>query len=124
MSNDRNSELNAARNALREIGEFAEQASLTGSPRTGAARLAEHYNALLVRVQELATIPEGLFTAIQASDGDYGQICVDSRMLLAHVSDRDRKNGRNADEFGSIVALAPFVNSEDLGRLIREKMIS
>ena len=47
-----NLEVSQAKRMLREIGQMAEDASLTGSIKTGAARLAEFYNRVLNQLEE------------------------------------------------------------------------
>lgn len=124
-----NLEVSQAKRMLREIGQMAEDASLTGSIKTGAARLAEFYNRVLNQLEEEDAVAPFLFEPIPAESADFGRIAVDAHMLEAalgspqtrrqRAEDHEEGNDFNAE---SLCALAPFLDSQDLGLLVREKM--
>lgn len=121
-----NPEIETLRQLLKELADLAEHSSLTGSLSQGASRAVQRYNAVLDRLVALGAIPEGLFTPLDAST-DYDGLGVEARLLAstlknekgAKFKDKGRREGHEPDA-SVIVRLAPFVDSADLTRLVRE----
>lgn len=114
-----NFSFNSARKLLREIGELSEHASLTRSMQGGAPRVAERYNAVLRFLIREGQVPADLFNELDPMKTNFDELGVEARMLIAFVSE-DKKSKK--EDFGPVVALAPFLNSSDLAQMIREKM--
>ncbi len=121
--NDQTEEIQSCVSLLREISEMCEHASLTGSLGGGAPRTADRYNATLQRLIQLQAVPEGLFQTLPQS-ADYGEIGVEARMLASYATkgkeaEKNHRRGRRG-ESSILMRLAPFVDTKDLGAMIRE----
>lgn len=120
-----NNEIKSVRRMLRELSEIAEHASLTGSLIGGAPQAVSRYNALLARLVELQAVPASVFQPLGSSAG-FGELGVEARLLTAHLSDEEdgdrghRKHGKH--DGGLMMRLAPFLDPEDLGALVREQI--
>lgn len=103
------------RSLLNEIAELCEGASLSGSFEGGASRVAERYNAVLNRLLSIEALPADLFSPLPSTAG-FAEVGVEARMLAGYFrSDERGDRGQSL-----IVRLAPFVDSRDLAKLIRE----
>lgn len=117
--NDRH--LNAVRRVLAEVAQVAEHGSLTGSYRGGARAAAQAYNGALAALSAKGLVPEGMFESLDLDHADFGHIGVQARLLLAVVEEPEEE--APAEEgLGSVIALAPFLNSQDLAQLVRERL--
>jgi hypothetical protein len=125
MNSNENPEIASIRRMLRELSDLAEHASLTGSLGSGVARAVQRYNAMLERLTHLEAVPTGLFTSLDQGAG-YGGLGVECRMLMAHLTptkeDRQESSSVEIGDPSVLVRLAPFVDSEDLGKLVREHL--
>ncbi|HEY0868699.1 MAG TPA: hypothetical protein VGE01_15040 [Fimbriimonas sp.] len=116
---------NAARRMLRELSEMAEHASLTGSMHGGEERAAARYNAVLRDLVANGAVSEGMFQPFNERDVSFAQLAVDSRLLLSSLEEDEDDEGEERAEkkgFGTLIALAPFLNSGDLGNLVKERL--
>ena len=126
---DRSEEkIDNARHMLSEIGRMAEEASLTGGLNGGASRLAEFYNQVLAQVQEEGRVNSPIFQPVDPATAEYARLAVDAHMLSAGLGGgpRERRSGRDDAEGDDNIlpALAPFIGSEELGLLVKEKLRS
>jgi hypothetical protein len=105
---------------LREIGELAEHASLTGGMASGAPRAIQRYNAILRQLVEQGAIGRGIFEELNPETTDFGQLAVDARLLASYLNGK----AKSADSGDSsvLVRLAPFVRGEDLALLVKEHL--
>lgn len=105
---------------LKEIGEMAEECSLTGALAGGASQAVTRYNAILGHLVANEKLPDGLFRPLP-DDAAWAQLGVESRMLAAYLAD---DKGKSASRLGTdasvLVRLAPFVDSKDLAELVHE----
>lgn len=112
---------------LRQLAETAEHASLTGALQDGESAAAQRYNATLRHLAQQSAVPEGLFTPLDSGAG-FGQIGVEARMLLGFLEgETAAKPGPGLPPIGTadmglLVRLAPFMDGDDLGRLLREQL--
>ncbi len=121
--NDQTEEIQSCVSLLREISEMCEHASLTGSLSGGTQRTSDRYNATLQRLVQLQAVPEGLFQTLPQS-ADYGEIGVEARMLASYATkgreaERNHRRGRRGEP-SILMRLAPFVDTKDLGAMIRD----
>jgi hypothetical protein len=120
-----NNEIKSIRRVLRELSDLAEHSSLTGSLSGGATQAVSRYNSMLSRVIELGAASGAVFQSLPSTAG-YGELGVEARLLSAHLDEEDdahcghRKHGK-ADG-GLMMRLAPFLDPEDLGALVREQI--
>ena len=130
-----NPQLDVARRVLSELAGMAEHASLTGSLRGGEKSAARAFNGALDALRTHEAIPDGMFERADPEAADYGSLGVQARLLLsilpAEREDRRERDGgrrRNRDDedegggLGAVVALAPFLDSEDLAQMLRERI--
>jgi hypothetical protein len=120
---------------LREIGDLAEHASLTGALRGGEGQAAKRFNGCLQTLVTRGVIDEGMFSPIPPEEAEYGQIGVDARLLASYLdgitepeSDghgrhgKHGKHGHHGEDQHAIVRLAPFLNGDDLSKLIKDQL--
>jgi hypothetical protein len=119
MKDHQNPELSTIRSILNELSEVAEHATLTGSLSSGVRQAAQSYNGALAFLTARGSLPEGMFDPMDVDRADYGEIGVQCRLLLAATNVERRREGRG---YGDVVALAPFLKSEDLAELVREQI--
>ncbi len=112
--------LDIARRILDELAEAAEHASLTGSMRGGERSAAQTYNRVLATFERQGILPDGMFEPIDESNVEYGHLGIQCRLLRAAT--HQKKEERRREGMESVVALAPFLDSADLSRLVRERM--
>lgn len=121
MKNEENKQIKAARRMLAELADMAEHGSLTGSLSSGTEQAAKAYNRTLGSLTERGLVPEGMFEPLDVGHADFGQIGVQCRLLLATIAEEDSDESNDA-VFGEVVALAPFLDSQALGQLVRERV--
>ncbi len=105
---------------LRQLGDLAEDASLTGSLKGGAPQAARRYNHCLRQLQSDDAVPQGMFEEIEESTADFGRLGVDARLLASFI-DTEREE---STEPSVVVRLAPFLDQQDLADLVRQQMSS
>ncbi|MBC8064032.1 MAG: hypothetical protein H7Y17_04330 [Chlorobia bacterium] len=119
MSEQKN-EIQACVSLLREIAEICEHATLMGSLDGGATRTVLRYNATLARLLQLEVVQDGFFQPLPETAG-FGEIGVESRMLASFVPGQGHRPDRHREP-SLLMRLAPFVESKDLGLMVREQL--
>ncbi len=119
MKDHQNPELSTIRSILNELSELAEHSTLTGSLSSGTRQAALSYNAALAFLTARGSLPQGMFEPMDVDRADYGEIGVQCRLLLAATNVERKREDRG---FSDVVALAPFLKSEDLAELVRERI--
>lgn len=119
MRDHQNPELSTIRSILNELSELAEHSTLTGSLSTGTRQAALSYNAALAFLTGRGSLPQGMFEPMDVDRADYGEIGVQCRLLLAATNVERKREDRG---YSDVVALAPFLKSEDLAELVRERI--
>ncbi len=105
-------------NSLHKITEMAEDQAFPG----GIETVAKHYNAILRHLEENQMVPGGLFESLHENDISYDEIGVQCRLLSGYLEedeedeDEVHKGGPN---FEPVIALAPFLERDDLKKLVR-----
>ncbi len=124
-----NPHIAVARRVLTELAGMAEHASMTGSLKGGQRAAAVAFNGALATIRAHDAIPDGMFEPLDPDAADYGSLGVQSRLLLAILQEEPepRRGRRERDEderggLGAVVALAPFLDSEDLAQMVRERI--
>jgi len=110
---------------LQEIAQIAEDAAMTGQMQGGLRRLIDRYNAVLTQAVAENLVPVGMFQPLGSDDG-FEDLNIEARLLRSSLSAPERpaeKENPRMDP-GHLVRLAPFLNSEDLGRLVRSATAS
>lgn len=120
-------QLEAVRRMLRELSEMCENASLTGALSGGAAHATARYNRMLETLEAEAAVPPGMFSRLDEQSTGFGQLAVETRLLLASLKDEeDEEEGRHGRRgrrgLGALIGLAPFLDRDDLEKLVRERL--
>jgi len=104
---------------LAELGDMAENATLTGGLSSGLSRAIERYNGILGQLVEHGALPTGMFTTLPSS-ATFGDLAVDARLVRAYIKEGNGHSGGEpfAPEKHLILRLAPFANSSDLRELV------
>jgi len=128
---EQSTELRRIRRLLDEIHDVAEDASLTGALADGAPAAIARYTAVLNRLIEMGVLTPGTFDPIPEGAG-FGHLGIEAKLLASYVRD-ERHSGRRDDEaethagapdFGTLIALAPFMDRADLTELVRNTLRS
>lgn len=117
----------ALRRLLTELANTAEHASLTRSLAGGEKAAARAFNGALATLTAQGLVPDGMFQSLSLEDADYGTLGVQARLLLAMLPETEMQAGKPKDRdrdggLGALVALAPFLNSQDLSEMIAERL--
>lgn len=121
--------LSKLKRLLREIADMAEHATLTGAYAGGAPEAARKVNAIYVMLNEEGKVPKGLFDRI-SPDADWSTVGVQARLLSTMIDGnggRAHHHKHAADDEGDpgiLVALAPFLNQQDLAQMVEAKLKS
>lgn len=114
---------------LTEIAELAEHISLVGDLHEGIPNLVRRYNQVVTKLEESGVIDSGDFT-ILAESAKASELLVEARMLRGELKGISRTTRREGDQeptdfsFGTLIALAPFTNGDDLAKLVQRFMDS
>lgn len=110
---------------LQEIAQIAEDAALTGQMQGGLRRLINRYNAVLAQAVTENLVPAGMFHPLGPDDG-FEDLNIEARLLRSSLSaaERPAEKANPRMDPGHLIRLAPFLNSEDLGRLVRSATAS
>ena len=123
MNEDKEPTIDVARRILAELSEMTEHASLTHGLRGGERAAAQAYNRVLDTFTATGVLPGGMFVPVDPETAEYGPLGVQCRLLLSVVSGgRKKEKDRAGGRLGELVALAPFLDSEDLGRMVMERL--
>jgi hypothetical protein len=123
--NDQTDEIQSCVQLLREIAEICEHASLTGMMSGGETRTAARYNSTLNRLVQLGAVQEDLFQVVPTA-ASFGEVGVEARMLASFVTrgkeaEKNRRKGHSGEP-SILMRLAPFVDPQDLGAMVREHL--
>lgn len=108
------------RRVLEQLSELCEHASLTGSHRGGEATAARAFNGVLATLLEREVVPLGMFERVDEHSAEFGAIGVQAQLLQAMIAEEEPSH--RGEGLEAVVALAPFLDSRDLGALVRERM--
>lgn len=114
-------EIEIARRVLAELAEMTEHASLTHSLRGGEKSAVQAYNRVLSTLGAAGHVPQGMFEPLAAEGAEYGEIGVQCRLLMA-VTGKKKPKAKDDESMGAVIALAPFLDSNDLAQMVRERM--
>jgi len=111
---------------LNELGEYCEEASMTGNADAGVKRAIRHYNAILGQVKNTNGAGTEMFAPIDEGSS-LGDVAVECRMLIGFLKASESEDEddeccgtrHGAEGFGMVMRLAPFVSRDDLGELVR-----
>ena len=117
MDKNRKREIRQMRKILNEITGMAEEEAF---PR-GIATVVKRYNAILRHLESHAVVPAGLFqTLSEEEEPSYDEIGVECRLLNGYLEEDDEDESPNSEaNFGPVIALAPFLEKDDLKKLVR-----
>ena len=116
---------------LLKMTEMAEHAERTGSFESATPNLVRRYNAIVERLEDIDAIPDDLFHGL-GEEADFGQLGAEAMLLSDYLKDlneeigspeRGKENSKRGFDPGPLIALAPFLDSGDLGRLVREHFV-
>lgn len=115
MNSQPNLNIATLRAILEEIARMSEQSSLTGMSGT-LPRLTSRYNEVVSELAEQGHPASRHFKPLDPATATLGDVMVDSQLLGAALQgDPQRREGASFDH---IVAIAPFLSSEDLGNML------
>ena len=109
-------EIRRMSNSLNKITEMAEEQAFPG----GIETVAKHYNAILRHLEENQIVPGGLFESLRENDTSYDEIGVQCRLLSGYLEEDEEDEAPNSSaNFEPVIALAPFLERDDLKKLVR-----
>ncbi len=126
-------EVRRLRRLLKDIGDLAQHASLTGSLQGGAATAVRRYNAVVRRLTELGAISPGLFSPI-SDESSFDELGVEATLLSGYLKEDEppanerggNKSGNNSAPFINIVgplgSMEGMDQLKDLGKVIRDSL--
>lgn len=112
-------EVRSAVRMLRELGQMAEEATLTGSLQGGQARAVARYNEVVSWLKEAKLLPPFGHAALPA-DSSYSDLAVEARLTASSLREQGGGEPNQGSDLGVLTRLAPFVDPGDLRELIRE----
>ncbi len=117
MEKNRKREIRQMRKILNEITGMAEEEAFPG----GIATVVKRYNAILRHLESHAVLPAGLFqTLSEEEEPSYDEIGVECRLLNGYLQEDEEDESPNSEaNFGPVIALAPFLEKDDLKKLVR-----
>jgi hypothetical protein len=110
---------------LRQTAEFAEHVEQTGSFQSGARNSVKRYNAIVEHLEEEDIIREDMFPRLEEDESDFGQLGAEATALanyLDDIGDEEEKpatGGPKGKDFGWLLGLAPFLERDELSKLVR-----
>ena len=116
---------------LLKMTEMAEHAEQTGSFESATRNLVRRYNAIVERLEDIDAVPDDLFHRLDEA-ADFGQLGAEAMLLADYLKDlieevgppeRGKEKQKRGFDPGPLIALAPFLDSGDLGRLVREHFV-
>ncbi len=121
-------EIRRIRNLLLKMAETSEKSELTGSFEGGIRNYVKRYNAIVEHLEEEDIVPEDLFSELDEDETNFGQLGAEATLLADYISeDAEESPKENAkreqkEGLGPLVALAPFLGSSELSKLVRERL--
>lgn len=136
MDNEQTREVSRLRKLLRRMMDLADHVEQTGSFESGAHDSVRRYNAIVERLEDMNVISENTFPRLD-EDAAFGRLGAECTLLAGYLEDlteeddpedmrpdrrgrrdRDRPGRQKRVDIGELVALAPFMASEDLHKLL------
>jgi hypothetical protein len=115
------------------MSEVAEHAEQTGSFESSVRNYVKRYNAIVERLEDIDAVPEDLFPRLDEDEADFGQLGAESKLLADYIDDvmeePSEPSGNKGDkgkgdkgkpDLGILVALAPFLGTSELSKLVRQ----
>ena len=129
-TSDNRTEIRRLRRLVREIGELAQHASLTGSLQGGASSAARRYNTIIQRLEELGAVSPGLFQPLAADEAaNFDEIGVESKLVAGYLEEEEEEERAGKGQhggpnviIGSLNGMQSLEELKDLGRIIRENL--
>jgi hypothetical protein len=103
---------------LETLAEMAEHDSLTGAYSGGGAHAATRFNAILNELVAAGSVPDGLFSPLPA-DAQFAAVGMEARLLRSYIGEEPSAHS-DPPGLGSIVGLAPFVESSVLAEAVED----
>jgi hypothetical protein len=127
------SEVRRLRKLLGRMMELANHVEQTGSFESGAHDSVRRYNAIVERLEEIGAISENTFPRFDEGDESigFGRLGAECTLLAGYLENlmeeeepEDFRGGRRhrrrfRENIGELVALAPFLGSEELHKLVK-----
>jgi hypothetical protein len=118
-------EVRRLRHLLLKMAELAEHVEQTGSFESGVQISVKRYNAVVRRLEETEALPASMFPLLDES-ADAGQLGAEATLLAEYLNDLAEESGEGGSscdppELGSLIALAPFLGSQELSQLVRAR---
>jgi hypothetical protein len=141
MDNDQVREARRLRKLLARMMELANHVEQTGSFESGARDSVRRYNAIVERLEEIEAISENTFPRFDEDDESigFGRLGAECTLLAGYLEDLlEEEDGEDVPErgrrgrharhrrdagIGEIVALAPFLGSEELHKLVQSHFV-
>lgn len=121
-------EIRRIRNLLLKMAETAEHAEQTGSFESGVRNYVKRYNAIVEHLEEEDIVPEDLFSELDEDETNFGQLGAEATLLADYISEDAEESPKESTKreqkegLGPLVALAPFLGSSELSKLVRERL--
>ncbi|HRF58468.1 MAG TPA: hypothetical protein PLH94_00985 [Fimbriimonadaceae bacterium] len=114
-----------ARRLLDEIASLAEHCSLTGSLEGGRESAIRRYNLVLASLAAQGELRPGFFEPL-GDEVSFDRLGVEARLLRGTINGDGRESGSRCSrgEGSLLIRLAPFLDQEDLTRLVRVQLDS
>jgi hypothetical protein len=107
------------------MAEMAEHAEQTGSFESAVRNYVKRYNAIVEHLEDNDIVPEELFPRLE-EETDFGQLGAEATLLAGYLDDLVEETpppasgkGSKAPDLGMMVALAPFLESRELSKLLQ-----
>jgi hypothetical protein len=124
-------EVRRIRALLQKMSEVAEHAEQTGSFESAIHNYVKRYNAIVGQLEDIEAIPEDVFPKLDEDEADFGQLGGETKLLADYLDDimeetpvenPNKKEKEKSGRFdaGVLVALAPFLGSNELSKLVRQ----
>lgn len=125
MSDNKKREIKRIRRLLQEIASLAEEEEM----EAGRYNAARRYNSIIRHLEEREILPSGLFHPLNDQEATFGELGAECRMLSGYLEELEEEeeeeeevSGGKRFDFGSIVALAPFLGQREVKKIVRKHM--
>ena len=88
----------------------------------------KRYNAIVEHLEEEDIVPEDLFSKLDEDETNFGQLGAEATLLADYISDAveetpvENSKREHKEGLGPLIALAPFLGSTELSKLVRERL--
>ena len=111
---------------LDSLIQMAEDETMTGALSSGAETAVRRYNAIVSTLQDEDVIPDGLFEGLPR-DASFGSLGVEAKLLRSFLDDGESTGGpaapgKDRANLNLLPALAPFLDQNDVGKLLRSQI--